>query len=416
MSGPCLGAPLPDVPLPGALLPGAPLLDADRRHRHSRPMSDLFSPNDAPKGGRRAAAPDSGYSAAHIEVLEGLEPVRRRPGMYIGGTDSGAYHHLASEIIDNAMDEAVAGHAKSITVRLEAGDWLTVRDDGRGIPVDPHPKFPKLTALEVILTTLHSGGKFSGKAYATSGGLHGVGSSVVNALSERLEVEVVRDGVRVAVAFERGVKAGALTREDAPRARRRGTQIRFRPDPQIFGPNEHWDPARLFRLCRSKAFLFKGVELRWHCDPDLIVSRGSAEIPAEAVLHFPGGLRDSLLDEMGAGPLVAELWAGEADLAGAQGRVEWALCWRESDESGFLHSFCNTVPTAQGGTHEAGLRAALLKGLALVGRASRQQAGGRDRGRGCDRVAGRQALAVHPRAAVPGPDQGETDQSRRRPA
>ena len=324
-------------------------------------MSDLFSPGDGPKGKRRAA-PDAGYSAAHIEVLEGLEPVRRRPGMYIGGTDAAAYHHLASEIIDNAMDEAVAGHARSITVRLEAGDWLTVRDDGRGIPIDPHPKFPRLTALEVILTTLHSGGKFSGKAYETSGGLHGVGSSVVNALAERLEVEVVRDGARVAVAFARGVRTGKLTREDAPRGRRRGTSIRFRPDPEIFGPDEHWDPARLYRLCRTKAFLFRGVELRWHCDPALL-GRGAAAIPAEAVLHFPGGLRDSLADEIGDEGRLAELWAGEAELAGAQGRVEWALCWRDGDAEGFLHSYCNTVPTVAGGTHEAGLRAALLKGL-----------------------------------------------------
>ena len=323
-------------------------------------MNDLFPPSDSPKRGKPA---DAAYSAAQIEVLEGLEPVRRRPGMYVGGTDAAAYHHLASEIIDNAMDEAVAGHAKSITVRLEAGDWLLVRDDGRGIPIDPHPKFPRLTALEVILTTLHSGGKFSGKAYATSGGLHGVGSSVVNALSERLEVEVVRDGARVAVAFERGVKAGPLVREDAPRGRKRGTAIRFKPDPAIFGPAEHWDPARLYRMCRSKAFLFRGVELRWHCDPALLSSRGAGEIPAEAVLHFPGGLRDSLADEIGEDGRVAELWAGEAELAGAQGRVEWALCWRDDGEGSFLHSFCNTVPTAQGGTHEAGFRAALLKGL-----------------------------------------------------
>lgn len=324
-------------------------------------MSDLFSPAEPPKGGRSKARGDS-YSAAEIEVLEGLEPVRRRPGMYVGGTDSAAYHHLASEIIDNAMDEAVAGHAKIISVRLDPGDWLTVRDDGRGIPVDPHPKFPGLSALEVILTTLHSGGKFSGKAYATSGGLHGVGSSVVNALSERLEVEVVRDGERVSVAFERGKRVGDLAREDAPRGRRRGTTIRFRPDTQIFGTAEHFDPARLYRLCRSKAFLFGGVEIRWQCDPALLV-RGNAEVPAEAVLHFPGGLRDSLADEIGDDGRIAELWAGGADLAGGAGRLEWALCWRESDEGGFLHSFCNTVPTPHGGTHEAGLRAALLKGL-----------------------------------------------------
>ena len=306
-------------------------------------MSDLFQDpppkRAAPAPARRQeAAPArradaTGYDAADIEVLEGLEPVRRRPGMYVGGTDEGAYHHLASEIIDNAMDEAVAGHAKFIDVRLEEGDWLTVRDDGRGIPVDPHPKFPKLSALEVILTTLHSGGKFGGKAYTTSGGLHGVGSSVVNALADRLEVEVVRDRALWRIAFERGAAVSSLERADVPRGRPRGTQLRFRPDPTIF-PGVHFDAGRLYRLCRSKAFLFRGVELRWHCAPALL--DGKDNVPAEAVLHFPGGLRDSLEDEIGAeNGRVAELWAGEAELptgadGGPTGRVEWALCWRDA--------------------------------------------------------------------------------------
>ena len=335
-------------------------------------MSDLFQDRPTPARGKTIprtppSAPD-GYSAADIEVLEGLEPVRRRPGMYVGGTDEGAYHHLASEIIDNAMDEAVAGHARFIDVRLEQGDWLTVRDDGRGIPVDPHPKFPRLSALEVILTTLHSGGKFGGKSYATSGGLHGVGSSVVNALSDRLEVEVVRDRALWRIAFERGAVVSPLARAEIPRGRPRGTQFRFRPDGAIF-PGSHFDPVRLYRLCRSKAFLYRGVELRWHCDPALLKAR--ADIPADAVLHFPGGLRDSLEDEIGPDGRVAELWAGEAELpAGPNGqptgRLEWAFCWRDPD-AGFLHSFCNTVPTPQGGTHEAGLRAALLKGIRTWG-------------------------------------------------
>ena len=303
------------------------------------------------------------YSARDIEVLEGLEPVRRRPGMYIGGTDEPALHHLAAEVLDNAMDEAVAGHASAIEVTLEAGNWLAVRDNGRGIPVDPHPKFRNLSALEVILTTLHSGGKFGGKAYATSGGLHGVGSSVVNALSDQLEVEVARDRVLWRQIYARGKPTTKLTNA-GPIQNRRGTLIRFHPDPQIFGALQ-FSPSRLYRLCRSKAYLFRGVRIRWTCDAGLL--RGT-DVPAETVLHFPGGLRDSLLEDIGDGTLaVPEIWAGEADLpADSQGRVggraEWAVAWLETAD-GMLHTYCNTVPTPQGGTHEAGFRAALLKGL-----------------------------------------------------
>jgi topoisomerase-4 subunit B len=306
--------------------------------------------------------PDS-YSARDIEVLEGLEPVRRRPGMYIGGTDEGALHHLAAEVIDNAMDEAVAGHAGFIDVALEPDNWLTVRDNGRGIPVDPHPKFPGRSALEVILTTLHSGGKFGGNAYATSGGLHGVGSSVVNALAETMEVEVARDRTLWKQSYARGKPTTKLVNA-GPVHNRRGTQIRFRPDPQIFG-ELHFSPARLYRFCRSKAFLFRGVEIRWSCAPSLIT--GKDDTPAEAVLHFPGGLRDSLEADIGATErALPELWAGEADLPGGAGRMEWAAAWLESAD-GFLHSYCNTVPTPQGGTHEAGFRAALLKGMRAWG-------------------------------------------------
>ncbi|MBV9747224.1 MAG: DNA topoisomerase IV subunit B, partial [Acetobacteraceae bacterium] len=302
------------------------------------------------------------YSAQDIEVLEGLEPVRRRPGMYIGGTDETALHHLAAEILDNAMDEAVAGHATQIEVALEDGNWLLVRDNGRGIPVDPHPKFQKLSALEVILTTLHSGGKFGGKAYATSGGLHGVGSSVVNALSDKLEVEVARDRVLWRQSYSRGKAVTKLGQAGAVQ-NRRGTTIRFHPDPDIFGPLR-FSPARLYRLCRSKAYLFRGVRIRWTCSPALL--NGEA-VPAEAQLHFPGGLRDSLDEDVGgAGRAVSEAWAGEAELGGDAGRVEWAVTWLEGAD-GFLHSYCNTVPTPQGGTHEAGLRAALVKGLRAWG-------------------------------------------------
>jgi topoisomerase-4 subunit B len=317
----------------------------------------------------RPARDDDAYSAKDIEVLEGLEPVRRRPGMYIGGTDEGAMHHLATEILDNAMDEAVAGHASFIDVSLEGGNWLTVRDNGRGVPVDPHPKFKPLSALEVILTTLHSGGKFGGKAYATSGGLHGVGSSVVNALSEQMEVEVARDRVLWRQSYARGKPTTKLVNA-GPVQNRRGTTVRFKPDPQIFGA-AIFSPARLYRLCRSKAYLFRGVEIRWTC-ADAARHGAKDDTPAEAVLHFPGGLADSLREDIGAAARVLpEAWAGLADLPAAAdgasaGRLEWAVAWLE-DTDGFLHSYCNTVPTPQGGTHEAGFRGALLKGLRAWG-------------------------------------------------
>ena len=286
--------------------------------------------------------------------------------MYIGGTDDNALHHLAAEILDNAMDEAVAGHATAIDFAVQPGNWLSVRDNGRGIPVDPHPKFKALSALEVILTTLHSGGKFGGDAYETSGGLHGVGSSVVNALSERLEVEVARDRTLWRQSYAQGKPTTKLVNA-GPVQNRRGTTIRFKPDPAIFGALQ-FSPARLYRLCRSKAYLFRGVQIRWSCDPAL--PHGDA--PAEAVLHFPGGLRDSLAEEVGATPMaVPEIWAGEAELPPREdgrtgGRAEWAVTWLEGAD-GFLHSYCNTVPTPLGGTHEAGFRAALLKGVRAWG-------------------------------------------------
>jgi topoisomerase-4 subunit B len=311
----------------------------------------------------------SGYSGKDIEVLEGLEPVRRRPGMYIGGTDEGAYHHLAAEILDNAMDEAVAGHASFIEVTLARDNWLTVRDNGRGIPVDPHPKFKNISALEVVMTTLHSGGKFGGKAYATSGGLHGVGSSVVNALSEKLEVEVARDRILWRQSYARGKPTTKLVNAGAA-PNRRGTAIRFRPDPQIFG-ELGFRPARLYRMCRSKAYLFRGVEIRWSCDPALIAD----DTPAESVLHFPGGLADSLAADLNGSTQVTSPWAAAADFPDGQGRAEWAVTWLDRGD-GFLHTYCNTVPTPQGGTHEAGFRAALLKGLRSYAELKSQKRGG----------------------------------------
>ena len=318
--------------------------------------------NDDLFGGAADKRASQDYTARDIEVLEGLEPVRRRPGMYIGGTDETALHHLASEIIDNAMDEAVAGHASFIEVSLAPANTLTVRDNGRGIPTDPHPKFPKKSALEVILTTLHSGGKFGGKAYETSGGLHGVGSSVVNALSETLDVEVARDRVLYRQSYTRGVPTTKLVNAGATQ-NRRGTTIRFKPDTQIFGPLQ-FSPARLYKLCRSKAYLFRGVEIRWSCEASLIRDT----TPAEAVLHFPGGLKDSLeADIEGDTRALPEIWAGDANLPDSpdgrpSGRVEWAAIWLEHGEA-FLNSYTNTVPTPAGGTHETGFRNALLKSL-----------------------------------------------------
>jgi topoisomerase-4 subunit B len=317
-------------------------------------LSDLFAGNAA----------EQKYSAKDIEVLEGLEPVRRRPGMYIGGTDDNALHHLAAEILDNAMDEAVAGHASLIEVTLGQGNTLTVRDNGRGIPVDPHPKFKDKSALEVILTTLHSGGKFSGKAYATSGGLHGVGSSVVNALSSSFTAEVARDKRLWRQDFARGTPMTKLV-DAGPIQNRRGTTIRFVPDTEIFG-DKQFVPARLYRLCRSKAYLFRGVRIKWSVDATLL--KGDAETPATAELHFPGGLRDSLEAELNGTALVLPaIWAGEAKLPNApdgadQGKLEWACAWAERGEAS-LDTYCNTVPTPLGGTHEAGFRSALLKGL-----------------------------------------------------
>jgi len=303
---------------------------------------------------------EAGYTAASIEVLEGLEPVRRRPGMYIGGTDETALHHLFAEVIDNSMDEAVAGHANWIEVSVEPDNWLTITDNGRGIPVDPHPKFPDKSALEVIMTTLHAGGKFDSGAYQTSGGLHGVGVSVVNALSERLEVEVARGQQLYRQVFERGHAVGGLEQLGKVQ-NRRGTRVRFRPDPQIFGDEASFKPARLFKMARSKAYLFGGVEIRWRCDPSLAPAGGS--VPTEAVFRFPGGLRDYLAQDTEGKELVADqIFTGKVEKAGGHGSLEWAVSWL-ANEDGFVHSYCNTIPTPDGGTHEAGFRIALLRGL-----------------------------------------------------
>jgi len=329
-------------------------------------IRDLFSSlthsmSDKSNRARKADSSES-YTAADIEVLEGLEPVRRRPGMYIGGTDEKALHHLFAEVIDNSMDEAVAGHADWIEVSLEPDGFLAVTDNGRGIPVDPHPKFRDKSALEVIMCTLHAGGKFDGKAYNTSGGLHGVGVSVVNALSDTCEVEVARGQQLYRMVFSRGVPQGKLQKL-GPVMNRRGTRVRFHPDEAIFGKGAQFKPARLFKMARSKAYLFGGVKIRWNCDPSLIKD----DTPAEAEFHFPGGLKDYLASEIDGQTLVTkDIFAGNVEREGKHGSVEWAVAW-VGDADGFCRSYCNTIPTSEGGTHENGFRSALSKSLREFG-------------------------------------------------
>lgn len=303
----------------------------------------------------------SDYSAKDIEVLEGLEPVRRRPGMYIGGTDETAYHHLAAEILDNAMDEAVAGYASVIEVEILADGSLRVKDNGRGIPVDPHPKYPDKSALEVILTSLHSGGKFGGKAYAVSGGLHGVGASVVNALSSEFLIEVARDKCVWRQRYSRGIPQTPLEKVGTT-VNKRGTTVIFKPDTEIFGERLYFKPHVLYRMARSKAFLFRGVEVRWKCDPSLIV--GDDKTPVEEILHYPNGLEDFLNYRVKDLPCISQkAFAGTAPLSNGDGYVEWAITWLDNSEDGFFNSYCNTIYTSLGGTHEAGLRTALTRSL-----------------------------------------------------
>ena len=318
-----------------------------------------MSPNDL----LASDAGQSAYTATDIEVLEGLEPVRKRPGMYIGGTDERALHHLVAEVLDNSMDEAVAGHASRIELELHADHSVSITDNGRGIPVDPHPKFPGKSALEVILCTLHSGGKFSGKAYETSGGLHGVGISVVNALSDTLRVEVARGKMLYAQEFSRGHALGPIAEIGATQ-NRRGTRVTFHADAEIFG-HHRFKPARLMKMARSKAYLFSGVEIRWKCAPELL---SGDDTPEAATFHFPGGLQDYLGEQLNNAATYADRpFAGRVSFAekfGAStpGSVEWAINWTPSRDA-FIQSYCNTVPTPEGGTHEAGFWAAILKGV-----------------------------------------------------
>ena len=365
---PCLHALAPHVTHDG--LTGvadsrcAPLL---REHDTSMASSrDLFArPDGEPASSQPSGSKNGAYTAADIEVLEGLEPVRRRPGMYIGGTDEKALHHLFAEIIDNAMDEVVEGHASRIEISLGTDGVVSVSDDGRGIPVDPHPKFPDKSALEVILTKLHSGGKFNSKVYATSGGLHGVGISVVNALAARLEVEVARDGQRYHQIYERGQPLGPVRRVGSVARGVRGTIIRVLPDPEIFGADAGFRAAKLFRMSRAKAYLFGGVRIMWRCAREVL--RAGEDVPEEAEFHFPGGLADFLAERIGDAVTVTPApFAGKVKAENGHGTVEWAIAWM-ADQDPFISSYCNTVPTPEGGTHEAGLRTMLSKGLRAYG-------------------------------------------------
>lgn len=316
-------------------------------------MVDLFQANKA--------SGDNTYSAKDIEVLEGLEPVRKRPGMYIGGTDENALHHLVNEIFDNSMDEAVAGHASRIDLELCEDGSILVSDNGRGIPVDQHPKYPKKSALEVIMTTLHSGGKFSNKAYETSGGLHGVGISVVNALSDRMYVEVARDKQLYRQEYSRGLALGPL--QNIGPVNRRGTTVNFHPDPEIFGPNAKFKPKRLYKMARSKAYLYKGVEIVWKCHENFIDKSDPEPLPTKETFKFPNGLLDFLHSALeGRKTITPDAFHGSVNFSESKGRAEFALSWPE-DEQGFMLSYCNTIPTHQGGTHESGIKSAITRSL-----------------------------------------------------
>ncbi|RTK93421.1 MAG: DNA topoisomerase IV subunit B [Rickettsiales bacterium] len=319
-------------------------------------MSDLFGFNANIK------TKDNSYTANDIEVLEGLEPVRMRPGMYIGGTDEDSMHHLVSEVLDNSMDEAVAGHATRITIEMLKDGYISIGDNGRGIPIDNHPKFPNKSALEVILTTLHSGGKFTDKAYQTSGGLHGVGISVVNALSENLIVEVYRDGVVYSQKYSRGVPQTVL--EQSPTLKKlKGTKISFNPDSDIFDKNLSFKPKKIYDLAKSKAYLYKGVEIQWNCAPELITAN---EVPVTDIIHFPGGLREYLDSKLSKEHIIGEeIFSGSAEIAHENIKVEWSICWHEKEN--FIKSYCNTIPTPLGGTHEQGVRSALARAVKIYG-------------------------------------------------
>ncbi len=309
------------------------------------------------------------YDASDIEVLEGLEPVRLRPGMYIGGTDEKAWHHLPVEIMDNSIDEAVAGFAKKIVVNLIDAKTIEIIDDGRGIPVDEHPKYPGKSALEVILTTLHSGGKFNNNVYKTSGGLHGVGSAVVNALSSSMDVVISRDGYEWHQTFSRGKVTSPIAKGNPTKAH--GTKIKFTLDDKIFGENAVFKPVKIYRMARAKSFLSRGVKIEWHCNPALITE--DMNIESDKVFYYPNGVADFVAEKTDSKPkILPKIFSGSVDFPDDSGRVEWALTVLTDEngaasDDGFFASYCNTIATIDGGTHENGFKAAITKGLKAYG-------------------------------------------------
>lgn len=317
-------------------------------------MTDLFSTKVKTQKQEKRE-----YTAHDIEVLEGLEPVRLRPGMYIGGVDSNALHHLVNEIFDNSMDEVIAGHASAIKIEVKADGSIIISDNGRGIPIDPHPKFPDKSALEVILTTLHSGGKFNNKTYQTSAGLHGVGLSVVNALSAKLTVQVAREGKLYSQEYSRGTPLNNLTLIDNKQKIAHGTIISFTPDDEIFEDTK-FDPLKLYKLARSKAYLFGGAKIYWHCELE------SEKVTTDEVICFPAGLTDFLKFRLeNQETIIDEIFSGKLDLKNEKitGKIEWAVSWVADDDASFTSSYCNTVPTPLGGTHEQGLKNVILKAI-----------------------------------------------------
>ena len=304
---------------------------------------------------------NNNYQADSIKVLKGLEAVRKRPGMYIGGTDEKAYHHLIIEVLDNCIDEAIEGHANLIEIELLSLNTIKISDNGRGIPIDNHPKYPNKSALEVILTTLHSGGKFNDKNYTTSGGLHGVGVSVVNALSSELIVEITRNNRVYQQKYIRGLATNKLL-EISKVSKKSGTSIQFTPDNQIFD-NCSFNPNTIINMAKIKAYLTKGIEIIWKCEKSLVKDYNIEE---KLIFKFPNGIVDFLHNSTsGKSFISSENFFGSIPFN--NNRIDWVMNWLGPSEDGFFKSYCNTLSTPLGGTHENGFRQAITKGMRVYG-------------------------------------------------
>ncbi len=305
---------------------------------------------------KKPSTKNNSYTAENITILEGLEPVRKRPGMYIGGVDSKALHHLFNEVIDNCVDEVVAGFADAIDVVLDHDNIITISDNGRGIPIDPHPKQPNKSALEIIMTTLHAGGKFDNESYKTSGGLHGVGISVVNALSEHLKVQVVRDKNLYIQEYELGKPVTKLEKKGSTKAND-GTSITFKPDYTIFDPTINFEASEIIEIIKTKAYLVGGLKINWqnNTDPDPELQSLS--------FYYPNGINDFVNEELDKkNLLIPNTFFGSSTTKSKDGKVEWSLLWSAGDKNK-LKSFCNTIPTIYGGTHETAFKSAILKSI-----------------------------------------------------